>query len=60
MIPEAEQDSYHAIIAAVNHAEYTLFEAKDFQRLLKGAQGTVIDVKGVFRGKTGDLDYWSL
>ena len=60
LIPEAQQDGYHAIIAAVNHAEYTSFEAKDFQRLLKGGQGTVIDVKGVFRGKTGDLDYWSL
>ena len=23
-------------------------------------ESTVIDVKGVFRGKTGDLDYWSL
>ena len=60
LIPEAQQDGYHAIIAAVNHAEYASFKAKDFQRLLKGGQGTVIDVKGVFRGKTGDLDYWSL
>ena len=60
LIPEAQQDSYHAVIAAVNHGEYASFETKDFQRLLKGGQGTVIDVKGVFRGKTGNLDYWSL
>jgi hypothetical protein len=34
--------------------------ADDFKALLHGGQGTVVDVKGVFRGKTGDLDYWSL
>jgi UDP-N-acetyl-D-galactosamine dehydrogenase len=60
MISEAQQGGYHAIIAAVNHAEYASFKANDFRRLLKGGHGTVIDVKGVFRGKTGDLDYWSL
>ena len=32
----------------------------DFRKLLVGGEGSVIDVKGVFRGKTGDLDYWSL
>ena len=60
LVDAPRNEGYHAVIAAVNHAEYAAFEAKDFQRLLKGGQGTVIDVKGVFRGKTGDLDYWSL
>ena len=57
---QAEPGAYHAVIAAVNHAEYAGFDAADFSQLLKDGQGTVVDVKGVFRGKTGDLDYWSL
>jgi UDP-N-acetyl-D-galactosamine dehydrogenase len=55
-----EQGAYHAVIMAVNHSEYMAMGADDFKALLHGGQGTVVDVKGVFRGKTGDLDYWSL
>jgi len=55
-----EQGAYHAVIAAVNHQEYAGYDAEDFRGLLKGGHGTVVDVKGVFRGRTGDLDYWSL
>ena len=57
---QADAGAYHAVIAAVNHEEYAAFDAARFSQLLKDGQGTVIDVKGVFRGKTGDLDYWSL
>ena len=56
----AESGAYDAVIAAVNHEDYVKFEEADFRGLLKGGEGTVIDVKGVFRGKTGTLDYWSL
>ena len=55
-----EAGAYDAIIAAVNHDEYTSFTESDFRHLLRQGEGTVVDVKGVFRGKTGDLDYWSL
>ena len=55
-----EHGAYDAIIAAVNHDEYVGYTESDFRNLLRGGQGTVVDVKGVFRGKTGDLDYWSL
>ena len=55
-----EQGAYDAIIAAVNHDEYAGYTESDFRNLLRDGQGTVVDVKGVFRGKTGDLDYWSL
>ena len=48
------------MVVAVNHDDFTHFTHDEFARLLKNGQGTVIDVKGVFRGKTGDLDYWSL
>jgi UDP-N-acetyl-D-glucosamine/UDP-N-acetyl-D-galactosamine dehydrogenase len=58
--PEAEAGSYDAVIAAVNHAEYAEFGEAEFRNLLRDGKGTVVDVKGVFRGRTGDLDYWSL
>ena len=57
---KAESGAYDAVIAAVNHQDYVNFEEAEFRGLLKGGEGTVIDVKGVFRGKTGTLDYWSL
>ena len=57
---KAESGAYDAVIAAVNHEDYVNFEEAEFRGLLKGGVGTVIDVKGVFRGKTGTLDYWSL
>ena len=56
---KADQGAYDAIVAAVNHDEYANYGEQEFKRLLKEA-GIIIDVKGVFRGKTGDLDYWSL
>ncbi len=56
----AESGAYDAIIAAVNHDEYAAFNEGDFKSLLRDGNGTVIDVKGIFRGRTGDLDYWSL
>ena len=57
---QAETGAYNAVIAAVNHKDYVNFDEADFRQLLKHGEGTVIDVKGVFRGKTGTLDYWSL
>jgi len=58
--PEAEAGAYDAVIAAVNHAEYAGYGEAEFRHLLRDGDGTVVDVKGVFRGRTGDLDYWSL
>ena len=55
-----EAGAYHAVIMAVNHRQYVGMAEADFRKLLVGGEGSVIDVKGVFRGKTGDLDYWSL
>ena len=57
---EAEAGAYDAVIAAVNHAEYAGYGEAEFRHLLRDGDGTVVDVKGVFRGRTGDLDYWSL
>jgi UDP-N-acetyl-D-galactosamine dehydrogenase len=54
------EEGYDAVVVAVNHDDFERFTKNEFAQLLRNDQGTVIDVKGVFRGKTGDLDYWSL
>ncbi|MGV3613398.1 MAG: nucleotide sugar dehydrogenase [Fluviicola sp.] len=51
---------YDAIIVAVNHKVYKSLDENYFKSLLKDQQGTFVDIKGTFRGKIKDLDYWSL
>ena len=60
LVDAPRNEGYDAVVVAVNHDDFTHFTHGEFARLLKNGQGTVVDVKGVFRGKTGDLDYWSL
>ena len=60
LVDAPRNEGYDAVVMTVNHDDFTHFTHDEFARLLKNGQGTVIDVKGVFRGKTGDLDYWSL
>ncbi len=50
---------YDAIIVAVNHSEYTSKDEAWFKGMLK-PKGVVVDLKGVFRKKIKDLNYWSL
>ncbi|MCJ8292602.1 MAG: nucleotide sugar dehydrogenase [Flavobacteriales bacterium] len=51
---------YDAIIVAVNHAEYRTLTEDDFKGMLKDEKGVFVDVKGIFRSKIHDLEYWSL
>lgn len=51
--------NYDAVIVAVNHKEYIGLDANYFSSLLKpGAM--LVDLKGIFRGKLGNIKYWSL
>jgi UDP-N-acetyl-D-galactosamine dehydrogenase len=50
---------YDAIIVAVNHAEYANKDEAWFKAMLK-PKGVLVDLKGVFRKKIKDLNYWSL
>jgi UDP-N-acetyl-D-galactosamine dehydrogenase len=50
---------YDAIIVAVNHSEYTSKDEAWFKGMLK-PKGVLVDLKGVFRKKIKDLNYWSL
>ncbi len=57
---EKPSNDYDAIIVAVNHKEYSSMNENDFKNLLKDQTGVFVDVKGIFRNKIQDLEYWSL
>jgi len=50
---------YNAIIVAVNHYEYTIMNEKDFKSM-SSKNGLLVDVKGIYRGKIKELNYWTL
>jgi UDP-N-acetyl-D-glucosamine/UDP-N-acetyl-D-galactosamine dehydrogenase len=51
---------YDAIIVAVNHKEYRLLDEAYFESILKDKKGVFVDLKGIFKGKVKNLEYWSL
>jgi UDP-N-acetyl-D-galactosamine dehydrogenase len=59
LIDKASND-YDAIIVAVNHKEYQQMVEADFKGMLSDGTGVFVDVKGIFKNKIKDLEYWSL
>jgi len=59
LIPQIIDKKYDAIIVAVNHRQYLEYTEKDFKNLMT-ENGLLVDLKGVFRDKIKDLNYWSL
>ena len=59
LVDKATND-YDAIIVAVNHKEYKNMTEDQFKALLKDGKGVFVDVKGIFKGKIKELEYWSL
>jgi UDP-N-acetyl-D-galactosamine dehydrogenase len=57
---EQPSGKYDAIIVAVNHKEYIGLDESYFKNLLVDNKGTFVDIKGIYRGKIQDLEYWSL
>lgn len=57
---EKPSNDYDAVIVAVNHKEYKNMSEDQFKSLLKDGKGVFVDVKGIFKGKIKDLEYWSL
>ncbi len=51
---------YDAVIVAVNHEAYLDLDEKYFQNILKDSNGVFVDVKGIYKNKMKELDYWSL
>lgn len=56
---EKPEGKYDAIIVGVNHREYCDLPESYFQSLMNG-NGLFVDVKGIYRGKIKNLQYWSL
>jgi len=50
---------YDAVIAAVNHPEFSTFD-ESFFLSITNHKAVLIDVKGIYRGKIKKLNYWSL
>lgn len=59
-LTENPGNQYDAIIVAVNHQEYKTLSEADFKKYLKNETGVFVDVKGIFKNKINDLEYWSL
>lgn len=59
-LSEIKDGTYDAIIVAVNHDEYVKLEEADFKRMMTDDKGIFVDVKGIFKGKINELNYWSL
>ena len=56
----AATNDYDAIIVAVNHKEYIGLNENYFKGLLKDGKGIIVDVKGIYKDKIHELEYWSL
>ena len=57
---EKPSNDYDAVIVAVNHREYCNLSEADFSNYLKGEQGIIVDLKGIYKDKIKNIDYWSL
>ena len=53
-------NDYDAVIVAVNHREYAEMTEEEFKKLYREGSGFFVDIKGIYRGKFNDLEYWSL
>ena len=52
-------DGYAAVIVAVNHDEYATLDEKYFSSIMVD-KAIFVDLKGVFKNKIKELQYWSL
>jgi UDP-N-acetyl-D-galactosamine dehydrogenase len=50
---------YNAVIVAVNHKEYSSLTEEYFTSIT-AKNALIVDLKGVYRSKLGDMKYWSL
>lgn len=60
LVPQPAPNTYEAIIIAVAHNEYFNMEEQYLTSLLKDGQGVLVDIKGTYRSKIKNLNYWSL
>ena len=58
-LSDAPNGPYDAVIVAVNHKEYVDLPESQFQEYMPDG-GVFVDVKGIYRDKITQFDYWSL
>ncbi len=56
---EKINDGYDVVIAAVAHKEYKQLD-ENFFKSIAGKNALIMDLKGMYRAKLKDLQYWSL
>ena len=60
-IDEIKKNHYNAIIVAVAHDEYKELDEEWFKQYVAVPQNSILaDIKGIYRNKIKELDYWSL
>ena len=57
---QPETGVYHAVIVAVNHDEYVELTEEALSHFMEGGNGVLVDLKGIYRNRIKNLDYWSL
>ncbi|MCB0397673.1 MAG: nucleotide sugar dehydrogenase, partial [Flavobacteriales bacterium] len=58
-LASAPEGKYQAIIVCVGHKEYLGMKESDFQQYFDG-KGLLVDLKGLYRNKMEQVEYWSL
>lgn len=59
-LSEKPSDNYDAVIVAVNHKNYMQLTENDFKNMMKNIENPIlVDIKGIYRNKIKDLQYWS-
>jgi UDP-N-acetyl-D-glucosamine/UDP-N-acetyl-D-galactosamine dehydrogenase len=59
LIPEM-RNYYDAIIVTVNHDKYVEMSEADLKGLMRDDKGILVDVKGIYRNRKMNVNYWSL
>ncbi|TVQ10064.1 MAG: nucleotide sugar dehydrogenase [Bacteroidetes bacterium] len=53
-------NDYDAVIVAVNHKDYLSLNEEDFKNMMSNVDNPIlVDIKGIYRNKIKDLQYWS-
>ncbi|CAN5504499.1 nucleotide sugar dehydrogenase [soil metagenome] len=58
-LTEKPGNDYDAIVVAVHHSEYKPMGEPEFLKMVK-SPAILVDLKGIYRGKIKELNYWSL
>jgi len=60
-LSEKTSTNYDAVVVAVNHDEYINLAESDFKNMMQNVSNPIlVDIKGIYRNKIKELQYWSL